>query len=794
MYIKALKNLFKPAEQISALLPWPYNPEEFAKNLRGQFSISEMKAIIGFISDGFALLENKNTLDSLLIESDKQRIDTTEVCLTRLDDMDLKVIRADSQLLGEGYFAESEKVLPVLLSGSVEERRNFNEDRCKEFETTGTFKQQLLIVAAPSQDSDVDSIEEHPFSENDIIRTVLIQCKTRFSAFFEELLADQDLALEWNMTLFHGKATSLFRADLIECPKPSPQVGHFLMSKILSSIMVSSKPVRKCTSQLFYPFTVEKGSAEGESPLAMSTNLITERCEAPHVTFFSKNIRKKLFRFEEHDKPFISTERLEVNGFISYTDPTTGIFNKLQVRDALLHWTAYYGCGLLELCVDNYVPEESSPRSWEAAGSAETESWWIDLLVQPEAAAVAQLNNIANSVYYTRQNFKEFETQGYAGKICNIELRSTTDHEVISEGEGSHNLLQTIFAPRSFHIENSIDTRLIVNATYALAGPSPSNEIAEINNRITFNTLLDVDRFCDISVNNNNFYADEFLEQQQHRVYLRWAHYGTLYGYTDHSNIYLGYGARIASQLAEEDVIPKYGKMLALNLVYDVVLRKLSDEFDSDVQSGDTRQKILNFTRNHWFHRVTEKLQSKEIFAFQQNGLDLKSSFEVLNSEVEQYEDHEARLRSEQISRVGILLTLLALALSFLALQPYALKNYFQPLYSQFAQFLFPYGGPQGQEIIEGANQLSLIVGFSLVSFFTTKIFGGLDHALQPKTSRLWKIDVRAYIFLSITLSILAFIAHVRCGLGWISPVATAIIFLLGVYMVYNRYRRAQEW
>ena len=257
-------------------------------------------------------------------------------------------------------------------------------------------------------------------------------------------------------------------------------------------------------------------------------------------------------------------------------------------------------------------------------------------------------------------------------------------------------------------MDDSRNDRMFVNVAYALAGPAPSNQWAKQEFNRTHHIALHVDRQKDTSPGEFVYSRQFCQEQQKHQVYRRWEDIGSLFGFTDHSHVYMGFSREARERIAPIHVPHIYGRMTVLNLFYKALFdeyefqissltpsindsRKLNwllwmldylwDGFMRFVRSpknlkqpkslqwtlGRLRAEFMEFTNRYWFHEVTEQQQGKEVYDLQSRAMGLKESHDIIKEEIEKTEDYEKCKVRDRLTCVGLVITFAAVFVGLLS-------------------------------------------------------------------------------------------------------------------------------
>lgn len=230
------------------------------------------------------------------------------------------------------------------------------------------------------------------------------------------------------------------------------------------------------------------------------------------------------------------------------------------------------------------------------------------------------------------------------------------------------------------------DDRLFVNVAYGPAGPAPADPAArEVAERL-FSLALYVDQGSDGWRALEGFaYDPGFTRQEMAQQSLdRWRGLGIVSGYTNFSNVHLGFGGFFNGVVAPSHVPHIYGRMLLLALFYKTSLQHYERRVTlatAQLEQGDDpaerfrhlRRDFIEFTNNYWFREITAQMQGQEIFRLQNLGLRLDEDYALIREEMERADQYLENLRhrrlAEQGNRIARMAALIALpALVYAAL------------------------------------------------------------------------------------------------------------------------------
>lgn len=245
------------------------------------------------------------------------------------------------------------------------------------------------------------------------------------------------------------------------------------------------------------------------------------------------------------------------------------------------------------------------------------------------------------------------------------------------------------------------DDRMFISVAYGVAGDKlPKEALEQINTLVSH-----IDRQQDL-FDNPEYYTKETLENMQGYAYTPeyickrtkerslqiWEGIGGYYTYTDYSNTYLSNGWDFKTFIATEHIPHIYDRMLIQALFYQASLRHYDNQIcevteglinkNSDIKNiKKLRRNFIEFTNQYWFHKLTEQMQGKEIFALQQKGLGLKEHYDILKDELERTDEYlqtEQEIKENKFnSRVGFYGLIFAIAAIYYSMLP-LIENFYK--------------------------------------------------------------------------------------------------------------------
>lgn len=159
-------------------------------------------------------------------------------------------------------------------------------------------------------------------------------------------------------------------------------------------------------------------------------------------------------------------------------------------------------------------------------------------------------------------------------------------------------------------------------------------------------------------------------------TYLRWAHLGTLYGFTVHSGAMLGPPIKrpaihrhFAESYFDQTLLLLYVRITSLR--FSERLRRLTAQLRShgrkrvrrgpwEEEFGDLREDFAVFTNLYEFPRVSNQEQGIEMYSLARKVLDVEAFFDELEDEIRSAHEHFDMRRTQEQTRIMLLLTLVA--------------------------------------------------------------------------------------------------------------------------------------
>jgi len=434
-------------------------------------------------------------------------------------------------------------------------------------------------------------------------------------------------------------------------------------------------------------------------------DLTEEAAEAQALLYFLPALQQRIFETDDHreDEDTIRHWRLplaESRRFRLHIDGPPGNARtkhltsaNTQISDVSLFG---YHNDLFVLSIRVELPDEQ--RALASRLARDDATWWHPLFASsPRDFGAIHALQAEHWLWVTkaaRLLRPAFPQQELEGKITRISLRGAGDCEDFDHTRAFSPIVLYLlerltgqdYAKEPKRLLQVRDDRMVANVAYGLAGPSPGDDpfAREAFERL-FSLALFVDRGKDGFANQDGYaYDKEFvrklLDAQANR---RWEAVGTLYGYTNFSNIAMGTGAYFCGPVARVHVPHIYGRMLLLALFFELtfahfdrlITAATKNALPHQGKSGDDpeaasnafgrfHQQFLRFTNDHWFHEVTSQTQGAEIFRLQTRALGLEAKYALIKDELERSDDFIAHTHGEVRDKQGHELNKLGYSLS----------------------------------------------------------------------------------------------------------------------------------
>jgi hypothetical protein len=168
-------------------------------------------------------------------------------------------------------------------------------------------------------------------------------------------------------------------------------------------------------------------------------------------------------------------------------------------------------------------------------------------------------------------------------------------------------------------------------------------------------------------------FEEEWLKK---RTYRRWAHYGTLYGFTSHSGAMLGYGNRnppthmhFKQMYLDQILLLLYLRSGLFR--FSAMLNEMTSEAQSLTSSGNgkaewerkfikTRWEFTVFTNLYQFPMLSNQQQSLEMYSMTRENMEVKELFEEVQEEIHNSHDYLQQKNSRNQAEIVQKLTWIA--------------------------------------------------------------------------------------------------------------------------------------
>lgn len=478
-----------------------------------------------------------------------------------------------------------------------------------------------------------------------------------------------------------------------------------LLTALLAFSLLEGRPVRSFKTTFLFPFTLrssERGDAV-ECGLAVRhvRRMQVQNEDAATVLFFLPHIRDILFggasktdgashesmervqrweMDEDHRKFKLRITRESDSMVLDLSDLGLFFFPNNNVYFLTFAATFQNPCDIgwdgVEKPLDlfDFMARENG---WEKIRNAQT----------GDCLAV---NNLARIIYPSHEEMADEK------KIARVELIDAREdgvvalfNEISPVGSMSDDLranlspvvdylIKAFLNVGDLRILPMLDDRMFVNTHIVPWGEKPVSKAGKDACQTLFSLALYVD-LTGWRELGGYAYDPEFVKRRlDDNVLRRWeALSGNLYGFTDYSNVYFGFGGFFAEKIAGH-VHAMYFYMTLLALYcrvsmhdYSAKLARAAKELlenPGKKASRDNVEKLrasfIKFTNVYWYHEVTSQIQGMEIFDLQRRALNLDRSYEEIKDELEHVNDHIRMVWQEKVSHTANTLALVGLFLA----------------------------------------------------------------------------------------------------------------------------------
>lgn len=386
--------------------------------------------------------------------------------------------------------------------------------------------------------------------------------------------------------------------------------------------------------------------------------------------------------------------------------PETGKQIKADVTEVRLYQYFNHLC-MLAISVkpageisESSVFHEESDRWWHCLAFSGLDEWL--LIKTRQVNDWLAFTRLARILYpsYAQQQDEAKIAQNYLWANGHVLEDTLTDIECLDlsiKPLGNENFsrlvtyfLSQFFEPKKLNdwlasdFHQVFDDRMFVNVAYGLNSPQLDSKSAD---RL-FKLALFVDAQSGTYPAFDGYaYDPEFLQQTAESLcYNRWQAIGTLSGYCNYSNAYLGSGVFFSDVIVKDHVPLIYGRMLMITLFYQASLRFYNRQvmhITEDMQEctcyiyymcyrkiqnkvSNLRKNFIRFTNVYWFHDVTSQIQGQEVFKLQQQALELKREYDFIKDEMERMDEFLQGKYNQMMGAVSLLLAILAIFISLM--------------------------------------------------------------------------------------------------------------------------------
>ncbi len=221
------------------------------------------------------------------------------------------------------------------------------------------------------------------------------------------------------------------------------------------------------------------------------------------------------------------------------------------------------------------------------------------------------------------------------------------------------------------------DERGRVAASMVLSGGNPDTEPGRRLLDVMFSRWLSVDGW------GGDFAYDGDFARREMRAgrYDRFAGWGSLYGASSHSFVFLGFDEPyfVRPHIHRIHMRTLYRRMYMLILFYEVILNKFALDLtrlaQNDLDDGGTaarletemqtlREDFLTFTNGLWFAQVTSQIQGRELFALMRAHSTIDAEYQLILGEIERTDQYYDDRQSRAVRRLDIFVRRLGLPIA----------------------------------------------------------------------------------------------------------------------------------
>ncbi len=551
-----------------------------------------------------------------------------------------------------------------------------------------------------------------------------------------EELSLSDLKYDFDMRWHRRASLCCFGAE----PGHDTPDWNTILHALLEFSLVDGRPVRSFKTTFMFPFTIRKDEyAPAEKIRFRQENL--RAMDVGHgdvetVLYFLPHIRDILFARDVEGKDVSEdcVEPIHRYGLISqnYRLRLDGKKIPLDVEHV-----RFFLFPNNNICVLSYavtlpgmedVDWDTIEKPLDFLRHLTQEGAW-ETIENFQAHTCLTVNNLARIVYPTFREQQEEKKIAQIELLCEEKLLAT-----FYKGDPGETV-KTSLRPKisqvvehlvkegldigNGHILPMLDDRMFVNSHIALWGEKPGTDAGRAAYQAFFSVALYVDQEGEEHLD-GYVYDPEFVKKQmEHEVLWRWhAHSGNLYGFTNYSNVYMGFG-RFLANIAPRHIHNHYFYMALLALYYRTSMigylarlartsKRLLKHPNKEESRADIRKlrgSFIEFTNQYWFREITSQMQGIEIFDHQYRVMNIEREYSEFKEEIERADDFIQMAWQDEMSDNAVKFAFIGLAFAIIA-----------PLISWFAI---------GSDVF-AVKEIISRSGSYIVFLFTAAVFGTL--------------------------------------------------------------------
>lgn len=531
--------------------------------------------------------------------------------------------------------------------------------------------------------------EEEKTEQHEIgtITQVELHGPVSWEKYYDTLVRSQNLQYDFNMRGVPRKYASVFGAEPWEKDYAD---WNTLLHQLLELCLVEGRPVRSFKTTFLFPFTIRKDEhSPAEKPRFRAENLRLMKVgtgDAETVVYFLPHIRDILFA-RDADGKIVSDKGVEpiyryelINK--AYTLHVERDGEKLPLD---VDHIRFYLFPNNNICFLSYsvTLTDMDEVDWDAI---EEPLDFLNALIQEDgserigkfqAHTCLAVNNLARIVYPT------YREQVEENKIADLELVRVKDNQVLARfdkmrpaqdlGEDLRPRLSpviTSLVKEGINIGDGsilpmLDDRMFVNSHIALWGRKPESDAGREAYQAFFSVALYVDIEGEEHLGGYAYDPEFVKNQMEQEVLWRWyAHSGNLYGFTNYSNIYMGFG-RFLANIASRHIHAHYFYMALLALYYRTSMIDYSaqlaratkgllahpDKEECRTRIRKLRESFIEFTNQYWFYEITSQMQGIETFEYQCRSMYIEKAYRELKEEIERADGFIQMAWQDEVSK-----------------------------------------------------------------------------------------------------------------------------------------------